>query len=318
MQLTADDLLGVLKAIGEETRLRIVAPPPARRAHRHRPDRDPRAVQPRISRHLKLLADAGVVDKHREGTWAFFDLIASGPIGATDRRRARQHRPARCQPGRRPRPAQRGPGPPQPPPHSSTSPTSPGRWDESVRSTRPTRSSKRRSSSRSATPPYRSVLDLGTGTGRMLQLLGADTDQSRAGRRPRQQPLDARRGPSQPRAGRAPSCRSTPRRHLQPTIRTRLVRPRRHAPGAPLPRRPGPCDPRGRLACSHRAASSLIVDFAPHSLEFLRTDHAHRRLGLRHDDDHRLARTERPRPRRHPQSIEPGSRHQRRPATTSD
>ncbi|MEJ7799704.1 MAG: hypothetical protein WKF60_04240, partial [Ilumatobacter sp.] len=27
----------------------------------------------------------------------------------------------------------------------------------------------------------------------------------------------------------------------------------------------------------------LIVDFAPHSLEFLRTDHAHRRLGFRDD-----------------------------------
>jgi SAM-dependent methyltransferase len=27
----------------------------------------------------------------------------------------------------------------------------------------------------------------------------------------------------------------------------------------------------------------LIVDFAPHSLEFLRTDHAHRRLGIRSD-----------------------------------
>jgi ArsR family transcriptional regulator len=27
----------------------------------------------------------------------------------------------------------------------------------------------------------------------------------------------------------------------------------------------------------------LIVDFAPHALEFLRTDHAHRRLGFRDD-----------------------------------
>src|SRR5690606_34170801 len=27
----------------------------------------------------------------------------------------------------------------------------------------------------------------------------------------------------------------------------------------------------------------LIVDFAPHTLEFLRTDHAHRRLGFRAD-----------------------------------
>ncbi len=35
----------------------------------------------------------------------------------------------------------------------------------------------------------------------------------------------------------------------------------------------------------------LIVDFAPHSLEFLRTEHAHRRLGFRTDTVERLART---------------------------
>jgi ArsR family transcriptional regulator len=27
----------------------------------------------------------------------------------------------------------------------------------------------------------------------------------------------------------------------------------------------------------------LVIDFAPHDLEFLRTDHGHRRLGVRHD-----------------------------------
>ena len=35
----------------------------------------------------------------------------------------------------------------------------------------------------------------------------------------------------------------------------------------------------------------LIVDFAPHSLEFLRTEHAHRRLGFRTDREINAERT---------------------------
>lgn len=34
--------------------------------------------QPRISRHLKLLVDAGLVERRREGSWAFFRLSRSG------------------------------------------------------------------------------------------------------------------------------------------------------------------------------------------------------------------------------------------------
>ena len=30
--------------------------------------------QPRISRHLKLLVDAGLAEREREGAWAFFRL----------------------------------------------------------------------------------------------------------------------------------------------------------------------------------------------------------------------------------------------------
>src|SRR3954451_17294066 len=30
--------------------------------------------QPRISRHLKLLSEAGLIERHREGAWAFFRL----------------------------------------------------------------------------------------------------------------------------------------------------------------------------------------------------------------------------------------------------
>jgi len=37
-----------------------------------------RQSQPRISRHLKLLAEAGLVERFREGTWAFFRLAERG------------------------------------------------------------------------------------------------------------------------------------------------------------------------------------------------------------------------------------------------
>jgi DNA-binding transcriptional ArsR family regulator len=37
-----------------------------------------RQSQPRISRHLKLLAEAGLVERFREGTWAFFRLSEQG------------------------------------------------------------------------------------------------------------------------------------------------------------------------------------------------------------------------------------------------
>ncbi len=81
MTLPLPALLDVLWALDEETRLRIVA----LLQHGELTVTDLTDIlgqsQPRISRHLKLLADAGVVDKHREGTWAFFDLVAEGPIG---------------------------------------------------------------------------------------------------------------------------------------------------------------------------------------------------------------------------------------------
>src|SRR3954453_17200184 len=81
MPLPFNSLLDVLWALDEETRLRIVA----LLQHGELSVSDLTEIlgqsQPRISRHLKLLGDAGVVDKHREGTWAFFDLVSKGPIG---------------------------------------------------------------------------------------------------------------------------------------------------------------------------------------------------------------------------------------------
>ena len=37
-----------------------------------------RQSQPRLSRHLRLLAEAGLVERFREGSWAFFRLGERG------------------------------------------------------------------------------------------------------------------------------------------------------------------------------------------------------------------------------------------------
>ena len=74
-----DDALDALKAIAEETRLRIAA----LLLHGELTVTDLTEIlgqsQPRVSRHLRLLVDAGLVTKHREGTWVFFRLVEAGP-----------------------------------------------------------------------------------------------------------------------------------------------------------------------------------------------------------------------------------------------
>src|SRR5712672_662191 len=78
-QVGFDDLNAALKAAGEETRLRILAL--LFEAELTVSDLTDilRQSQPRISRHLKLLAEAGLVARFREGAWAFFRLAEHGP-----------------------------------------------------------------------------------------------------------------------------------------------------------------------------------------------------------------------------------------------
>src|SRR5215210_3041772 len=64
----------LLRAAGEETRLRVLA----LLADGELSVSDLTEIlgqsQPRISRHMKLLVEAGLVERHREGAWAFFRL----------------------------------------------------------------------------------------------------------------------------------------------------------------------------------------------------------------------------------------------------
>ena len=67
-------LVGVLKAAGEGTRLRLLA----LLADGEHSVKDLTEIlgqsQPRVSRHLKLLADAGLVTRNAEGAWAYYGL----------------------------------------------------------------------------------------------------------------------------------------------------------------------------------------------------------------------------------------------------
>ena len=71
-----------LKAAGETTRLRVLALLAEAELTVSDLTEILRQSQPRISRHLKLLAEAGLVERFREGSWAFFRLADRAP--ATD------------------------------------------------------------------------------------------------------------------------------------------------------------------------------------------------------------------------------------------
>src|SRR5216684_230957 len=78
VHLRFDDLHIALKAAGEGTRLRVLALLAEAELTVSDLTEILRQSQPRISRHLKLLAEAGLVERFREGSWAFFRLAERG------------------------------------------------------------------------------------------------------------------------------------------------------------------------------------------------------------------------------------------------
>jgi ubiquinone/menaquinone biosynthesis C-methylase UbiE/DNA-binding transcriptional ArsR family regulator len=286
MGLPGDTLLGVIRAVGEETRLRIVA----LLQHGELTVSDMTDIlgqsQPRISRHLRLLAEAGVVDKHREGTFAFFGLVTDGPIGelisdlmrhtdthdhvlATDLDRLAVVR------GRRAAAAQ------------EYFAAIAERWDEVRLVHAPDEPVEANVIDALGERAYETLLDLGTGTGRMLQVLaqhaasnghpvrraiGLDNSHSMLAvarsnlERAELRGIDLRQGDVYRPPFEPDSFELIVLHHVLHFLDdpARAVRE-----AARL------LAPTGRL---------VIVDFAPHALELLRTDHAHRRLGFRTDN----------------------------------
>ncbi len=73
-----DQLLDALKAVAEPTRLRIITIVSRTELTVNELCTVLGQSQPRVSRHLKLLCDAGVLSRHSEGTSAFFRTQPSG------------------------------------------------------------------------------------------------------------------------------------------------------------------------------------------------------------------------------------------------
>jgi ubiquinone/menaquinone biosynthesis C-methylase UbiE/DNA-binding transcriptional ArsR family regulator len=268
-------LTATLKAAAEPTRLRILALLAEAELTVSDLTEILRQSQPRLSRHLRLLTEAGLVDRFREGSWAFFRLgeragtaeLARAFIGRLkiddaivlrDRERlaaVRTSRAAAAQNYFRRHAAE---------------------WDRIRRLHVADAAVESAIRTALADKPIRSLLDLGTGTGRMLELFGADIERGLG--------LDlsldmlALARARLDRAGlKHCSVRhgdiydlALPRDSFDVVIIHQVLHflddSARAIAEAARVLRPG-----GRL---------LVVDFAPHDLEFLREEHAHRRLGF--------------------------------------
>lgn len=234
--------------------------------------------QPRLSHHLKALTSVGLVERLPEGSWVFYSLPAVGPVrdfldmiiapidsGEGDFKRDADQL-ARIR-GSRTEAA------------AAYFSEIADNWDK-IRSLHyPNPAIEEALVEAVGAGPFDRVVDIGTGTGRMLSLF----------------------------ARRARRLDGVDFSHQMLTVaRANLARDEvahahlRYADAAALPFEDGAADlviihqvlhfvdepdrvlaEAGRLLCPD--GQLLIVDFAPHSLEFLRTDHGHRRLGIRHE-----------------------------------
>ncbi|HEY8163362.1 MAG TPA: metalloregulator ArsR/SmtB family transcription factor [Methylocystis sp.] len=267
--------LAALNAAAEETRLRLLALLSQSELTVSEIVTILGQSQPRVSRHLKLLVEAGLVERRREGAWAFFRLSPSNQAGAIardiaawldpkdpvlveDQARLAEVRLARAENAARYFAA-----------HAAE-------WDD-IRSLHvPEARVEEAMCDAVGGAPVRTLLDLGAGAGRMLELfaplaeraIGLDLSPAMlAVARGRMEETGLRN--VQLRQGdiyALPIERNSVDLAIMHQVLHYLDDPARALREAARVLAPG-----GRL---------LVVDFAPHQEEALRDKHAHRRLGF--------------------------------------
>ncbi|WP_312411504.1 metalloregulator ArsR/SmtB family transcription factor [Shinella sp.] len=276
-KLGLDDIVEILKAAGEPTRLRLLA----LLSHGDLTVTDLTDIlgqsQPRISRHLKLLAEAGLVDRYQEGAWAFFRLSQGGAAVALARRLletadeadavlARDDERLRVLKKVRADKAQA---------YFSRNAAD---WDAMRRLHVSDAEVEAKLAAMIGTEPVDAFLDLGTGTGRILQLFeglyqrGVGVDASRDMLAVARANLD-RAGITKASIRHGDIFNLPLERDEFDVVTIHQVLHFLEEPEAAIVEAARMLAPGGRLA---------IIDLAPHGLEHLRDDHAHIRLGFSH------------------------------------
>lgn len=229
--------------------------------------------QPRVSRHLKLLLEAGLIDRYQEGSWAFFrladaerDFAASlvRRIAGDDANLARdRERLAAVKSRRQARAAD----------YFRRNAAS---WD-AIRSLHaPDAAVEAALLGAVGKAPIQAMLDLGTGTGRMLELFapiyrrGVGIDFSREMLAVARVNLE-KAGVTHAQVRQGDLFSAPVERNGFDLVTMHQVLHYLEEPGRAVREAARFLRPGGRL---------VIVDFAPHALEFLREQHAHVRLGF--------------------------------------
>src|ERR1700676_2346070 len=270
-----EHLLAALRAVAEPTRLRLVVLCARGELTVSELTQILGQSQPRVSRHLKLLCEAGLLDRFREGSWVFYRLSSGSAASALSR-----HLVAAC-----------------------------GKADETIALDLQRLAAIKRQRAEFAAAYFREnaaqwhrirslyvdereveaalsetiaaagpqdLLDIGTGTGRMIEILGPRVvhalgiDQSRE--------MLAMARVNLERAGLANSIVRLGDMYQLPladasfdAVVIHQVLHYADRPAAAIAEAARVLRPNGVL---------IVVDFAPHTLEFLREEHAHRRLGF--------------------------------------
>src|SRR3954464_9455215 len=79
MKVSSEQVVDLLRAAGESTRLRVLALLAAQELPVLELCRSLDQGRPRVSRHLKLLAEAGLVERFPDGAWVFYRLALKSP-----------------------------------------------------------------------------------------------------------------------------------------------------------------------------------------------------------------------------------------------
>lgn len=270
-----DELLSGLRAAAETTRVRILFLLAHGEANVSELTQILGQSQPRVSRHLKLMTEAGLISRHKEGNWVLFRLREEGMGGALSRSivdllpgtdpelsgdlaRLEDIRSRRAEAAAR------------------YFADNAARWEQ-LRSLHVREEDVEQAMVRLAGPdPIRLHVDLGTGTGAMLRRF--------AGRAQQQVGVDSSRDMlAIARVNlEAAGARQAQVRHgeiyalpfpdgFADFVTIHQVLHFLEDPARALSEAARILAPGGRL---------LIADFAPHDLDELREHHAHRRLGI--------------------------------------